>query len=86
METKEFLASSATPYFPSIVTACPPLYSQQLAKASAHFYASTHPPILTVLWFCKVIHVTTHHAKLLCGDLKVSLYHRITQDVLRTPS
>ena len=30
--------------------------------------ASAHPPIL---WFCKILHVTGHLAKFLCGDLKV---------------
>ena len=27
--------------------------------------ASAHPPILTVLWFFEVLHVTAHHAKFL---------------------
>ena len=32
--------------------------------------ASAHPPILTVLWFFKVLCVTTHHAKFLCIESK----------------
>ena len=42
-----------------------------LSQASALPCASTHPSILTVLWFFKVLRVTTHHAKSLCGDSKV---------------
>ena len=36
-----------------------------LSRASAHTRASAHPPILTVLWFFEVLHVTAHHAKFL---------------------
>ena len=32
--------------------------------------ASAHPPILTVLWFFKVLCVITHHAKFLCIESK----------------
>ena len=31
--------------------------------ASAHTKASAHPPILTVLWFFTVLHVTAYHVK-----------------------
>ena len=34
-----------------------------LSRASDYTRASAHPPILTVLWFFKVLRVTVHHAK-----------------------
>ena len=36
-----------------------------LSRASVHTQASAQPPILTVLWFFEVLHVTAHHAKFL---------------------
>ena len=36
-----------------------------LSQTNAHTQASAHPPILTVLWFFEVLHVTAHHAKFL---------------------
>ena len=36
-----------------------------LSQASAHTQVSAHPPILTVLWFFKVLRVTAHRAKFL---------------------
>ena len=30
--------------------------------------ASVHPPILTVLWFLEVLHVTAHYAKFLRSE------------------
>ena len=39
-----------------------------LSQASTHTRASAHPPILTVLWFCRVLHVTAHNAKFLRSE------------------
>ena len=50
-----------------------------LSRASTHPRASVHPPISTVLWFFKVLHVTSHHAKFLCSESKnrsTELTHR----------
>ena len=33
-------------------------------------WANAHPPILTVSWVFEVFHVTAHHAKFLCSELK----------------
>ena len=32
--------------------------------------ASSHPPILTVLWFFEILRVTTHHTRFLCSEFK----------------
>ena len=34
--------------------------------------ASAHPPILTVLWFFEVLHVTAHHAKIFRSEIRRS--------------
>ena len=41
-----------------------------LSRASAHTRANTLPPILTVLWFFRVLRVTAHHAKFLHSESK----------------
>ena len=35
------------------------------------------PPILTVLWFSMVLHVTAHHPKSLCSESKGTLSHHL---------
>ena len=54
----------------------PCLWSRTLScytfTRSGHTHASAHPPILTVLWFFEVLHVTAHHAKSCVVNPKVS--------------
>ena len=40
----------------------------ELFRASTHLHTSAHHPILTVLWFFEVLHVTAHHAKSLRSE------------------
>ena len=50
--------------------------------------ASAHPPILTVLWFFEVLHVTAHHAKFLCSESEgspLSSHSCDCSDALWTP-
>ena len=49
------------------------LYITVSSQASAHHHASTHPQILTVLWFLlfEVLQVTAHHAKFVHSESKV---------------
>ena len=43
-------------------------FNAVLSQASAHTWASAHPPILSVLWFFEILRVTAHHAKFLRSE------------------
>ena len=56
-----------------------------LSRASAHTRASAYPPLLTVLWFFRVLRVTAHHANSCVANLKVGPLSSHSSDALWTP-